>query len=183
MCGICGTVAADGSSNVEEVRRPMDALSHRGPDGAEAWTDGHCSIGHRRLAIIDLSDRAMEPMPNETQEVWLSFNGEIYNHDALRDDLMRRGHSFRSRTDAEVIVHGYEEWGDDVVHHLRGMFAFAIWDQRNRRLFLARDRVGKKPLFYSSSSGRFFFASELQSIRSFSSVESDIDMEAIDAYL
>ncbi|MDQ4145630.1 MAG: asparagine synthase (glutamine-hydrolyzing) [Actinomycetota bacterium] len=176
-------MSSRGSVSEQDVEAPMAALSHRGPDGSDAWSDRYCAIGHQRLAIIDLSARAMEPLPNERRDMWLSFNGEIYNHVDLRDDLRRKGHVFASETDAEVVVHGYEEWGTDVVHRLRGMFAFAVWDQRARSLFLARDRLGKKPLFYTVQGDRFMFASELQGVLAFEGVPREPDMDAVDAYL
>ncbi len=125
----------------------------------------------------------MEPLPNEDRTVWLTFNGEIYNFVSLRKELEALGHVFGSRTDAEVVVHGYEQWGPDVVTHLRGMFAFALWDQKLKKLVIARDRVGKKPLFYCELGGEFFFASEIHALLEFSSVPHDVDTDAIDAYL
>ncbi len=164
--------------------RPMtEAMSHRGPDGSGLWSDGLCSLGHRRLAIIDLSAKGKQPLSNENQTVWIVFNGEIYNFQQLRAELESCGHKFNSHTDTEVIVHSYEQWGTACLKRLRGMFAFAIWDQQKRRLFLARDRVGKKPLYYANNSRSFVFASELQGLVQNPEVHREVDLEAIDSYL
>lgn len=141
-----------------------DTLVHRGPDQKGAWVGEGISLGHRRLSIIDLSEQARQPMPNEDHTVWLVYNGEIYNFQDLRERLQKRGHRFQSRSDSEVILHGYEEYGREIVCHLRGMFAFAVWDGRKRRLFLARDRLGIKPLYYWHRNGRFAFASEIKAL-------------------
>ncbi|MCC2670419.1 MAG: asnB, partial [Armatimonadetes bacterium] len=183
MCGISGILTADGGDLTGPLERSLDAQEHRGPDGSGIWTDRHCALGHRRLAIIDLTEAGRQPMSNEDGSVWITFNGEIYNFQALRDELESLGHQFHSRTDTEVIVHAYEQWGTDCVRRLRGMFAFAIWDQRNRRLFAARDRVGKKPFFYTVQGGRFLFASELQGLLAFPGVPREVDFQAVDAYL
>src|SRR5215471_266188 len=162
MCGIAGIVSP--SSSLDLVGVMTEAMRHRGPDGAGLWSDGLCSLGHRRLDIIDLSVKGKQPLCNEDETVWIVFNGEIYNFKELRAELDRFGHRFNSHTDTEIIVHAYEQWGSECVKRLRGMFAFAIWDQQKRRLFIARDRVGKKPLYYTYN-GRFFaFASELQGL-------------------
>src|SRR6266478_8020940 len=127
-----------------------DTLAHRGPDDAGLYIapDRALGLAHRRLSIIDLSPAGHQPMSNEDGTVWITFNGEIYNFQELRAKLLTAGHKFESQTDTETIIHGYEEWGDEVIRRLRGMFALAIWDTRKRRLLLARDRVGKKPIFY-----------------------------------
>jgi asparagine synthase (glutamine-hydrolysing) len=162
MCGIAGIVSQ--SADLELIGPMTEAMSHRGPDGSGIWSDGLCSLGHRRLAIIDLSVKGKQPLCNENETVWIVFNGEIYNFQELRAELERSGHKFNSHTDTEVIVHAYEQWGTECVKKLRGMFAFAIWDQQKRRLFLARDRVGKKPLYYADNGRCFAFASELQGL-------------------
>src|SRR5215467_360586 len=159
MCGINGTLSLAPDFRVEAplVSRMRDTLAHRGPDGAATWVsdDGRVGLGFRRLAIIDLSETAMQPMPNEDGSVRVVFNGEIYNHAEIRPELERLGHRFRTdHSDTEVIVHGFEEWGIDVVHRLRGMFAIGIWDEREQTLWLARDRVGIKPLYWSRHRGR-----------------------------
>jgi asparagine synthase (glutamine-hydrolysing) len=165
MCGIVGIVslglrdAIDG----ERLLRMRDALAHRGPDGAGAWADGPVALGHRRLAIVDVAG-GHQPMSNEDGSVWLTFNGEIYNHADLRPGLEARGHVYRTRSDTETILHLYEELGERVVERLHGMFALAIWDRRRRRLLLARDRLGIKPLYYAISDGELLFASEIKAI-------------------
>ncbi len=183
MCGIAGVIAPGGSKEGATLRRALDALAHRGPDAWGEWSDDCCYLGHRRLAIIDLSESGRQPISNEDGSVWITFNGEIYNFQSLREELAGLGHVFRTATDTEVIVHAYEQWGTDCVRRLRGMFAFAIWEQRRRRLFLARDRVGKKPLFYTQQDERFLFASELQGILADPSVPRAVDVRAVDAYL
>src|SRR5262245_12016324 len=183
MCGIAGILNPAGGTSAEDVAPALHALRHRGPDGSGAWSDGHCTLGQRRLAIIDLSDAGRQPMANEDGAVQLTFNGEIYNFRELSHELTQLGHRFRSRTDSEVIIHAYEQWGPAAVARLRGMFAFAVWDQRRRRLLIARDRVGKKPLFYTQQNGRFLFASELQGLLAFPCVPRTVDPVAIDTYL
>jgi len=161
----------------------ISALRHRGPDDWGAWSDDACALGHRRLSIIDLSEAGRNPLANEDGSIQITFNGEIYNFQSLRRELEGLGHRFRTQTDTEVIVYAYEQWGTDALKRLRGMFAFGIWDRRRRRLFLARDRVGKKPLFYARSGGRFLFASELQALVQDRDLPREIDLNAIDAYL
>ncbi len=158
-------------------------LAHRGPDGEGVFVKDHVGLGHRRLAIIDLSQAARQPMSNEDGSIWIVFNGEIYNFLELRDTLIRRGHTFRSRSDTEVIVHLYEDQGPEAFRALRGMFAIAIWDANRRQLVLARDRVGKKPLFYFAGHSSFVFASELQSLLEDPSVPRVPDLEAIRHFL
>lgn len=181
MCGIAGIVSQ--SVDLEAIGRMTEALSHRGPDGSGIWSDSLCALGHRRLAIIDLSVRGKQPLCNEDEKVWIVFNGEIYNFHELRADLEHFGHKFSSHTDTEVIVHAYEQWGTGCLTKLRGMFAFAIWDQQRRRLFLARDRVGKKPLYYADNGRCFAFASELQGLLQCPEVKRELDLDAIDSYL
>ncbi len=149
---------------VATVARMTAAITHRGPDDHGYFADPHCALGHRRLSIIDLSPAGRQPMTNESGTVQLAFNGEIYNFQELRRDLVARGHVFRSRTDTEVVVHLYEERGDDLVMALRGMFAFALWDAPRRRLLLARDHFGQKPLFYSQVGDALLFASEIKAL-------------------
>ena len=173
MCGICGVVDLNGRPVDPGVgQRMMELLWHRGPDSCGSLatkpephrTTAAAFLGHTRLKIIDLSDDARQPLPNEDETVWVIFNGEIYNFRELREDLEQRGHAFRSHSDTETIVHGYEAYGDEVVRRLDGMFAFALWDQRRGRLLLARDRTGKKPLFYTFDGARLTFASEIKAI-------------------
>src|SRR5471032_1927649 len=159
MCGITGTLSVDPDFRVtgELVTRMRDTMTHRGPDGAATWVadDARVGLGFRRLAIIDLAETAMQPMPSENGSVRIVFNGEIYNHADIRPELEALGHEFRTdHSDTEVLVHGFEEWGIDVVHRLRGMFAFAAWDARSNELWLVRDRIGIKPLYWSHHHGR-----------------------------
>src|SRR5262245_29557224 len=144
MCGIVGIL---GAPDLETLRRMNATIVHRGPDDDGSYFAPPVALASRRLSIIDLAG-GHQPMSNEDGTVWVAFNGEIYNHAELREDLATRGHAFRTRCDTEVLVHAYEDDGDDFVHRLFGMFAFAIWDQRRRRLLLGRDRLGKKPLYY-----------------------------------
>jgi asparagine synthase (glutamine-hydrolysing) len=183
MCGIAGALSCTHQDLTSHVRAMIDAQRHRGPDDGGEWADGVCALGHRRLAILDLSVAGRQPLANEDGTVRITFNGEIYNFKALRHELEGLGHQFRTRTDTEVIVHAYEQWGADCPRRLRGMFAFGLWDQRRRRLFLARDRVGKKPLFYTRQGDRFLFASELQGLLACPDVPRAVDLGAIDAYL
>lgn len=185
MCGICGKFYFDAARAVttQELRQMSAMLIHRGPDGEGVRTDGNVGLAHRRLAIIDLRPEAGQPMCNEDGTVWVTFNGEIYNFRELRQDLKNRGHLFRTSSDTEVIVHAYEEYGRSCVDHFRGMFAFAVWDARSKVLFLARDRIGKKPLFYYVDGDRFIFASEIKAILSDPSVSVEPDPVAIDHYL
>ncbi len=164
MCGICGVVSLDGSpAAAGHLRAMAAAISHRGPDDEGFHLTGPAAFGFRRLSIVDLAG-GHQPMSNEDGTVWIIFNGEIYNHADLRPDLERRGHRYTTRSDTETIIHLYEEYGDDCVHHLRGMFAFVIFDARRQRLFCARDRLGIKPFYYTLSAGRFLFASEIKAL-------------------
>jgi asparagine synthase (glutamine-hydrolysing) len=168
MCGIVGIYARDRSAvDVQEVVAMRDAMTHRGPDDSGLWRrqpEGDVVLGHRRLSIVDLSPAGREPMANEDGSVQVTFNGEIYNHELLRPALERRGHRFRSRCDAEVLVHLYEEDGPAMVQRLVGMFAFAIWDEEHERLLVARDRLGIKPLYWLDDGRRFAFASEIKGL-------------------
>jgi asparagine synthase (glutamine-hydrolysing) len=185
MCGICGKVYFDQQYPVtrQELLVMSNTLVHRGPDGDGVWTAGNVGLAHRRLAIIDLRTVAGQPMSNEDGSVWITFNGEIYNFQELRTDLEARGHTFRTASDTEVIVHAYEEYGRQCLDRLRGMFAFAIWDARKRLLFLARDRVGKKPLFYYLGRDRFLFASEIKALLADPTVPAEADPMALDHFL
>ena len=165
MCGIAGIVASD-TLHAEERARVVsmrDVLTHRGPDDAGLFADGHAALGHRRLSIVDLA-AGHQPLANEDDSIWIVFNGEIYNHGAVRPILEGFGHRYRTRSDTETIVHAYEQWGDACVARLRGMFAFAIWDAPKRRLLLARDRLGVKPLYWALNNGRLLFGSEIKAI-------------------
>ena len=159
-----------------------DAMEHRGPDSRGRFEADGVELGVQRLAVIDL-ESGDQPISNEDESVVVVCNGEIYNFRELREELVRQGHRFRTQSDTEVIVHLYEELGDACVERLRGMFAFALWDRRARRLLMARDRVGKKPLFYSCDGDRLWFASELRALMASGEVSREVDYEAIDTYL
>ena len=165
MCGIAGIVTTDGLRDEERARLPRmrDVIAHRGPDEAGAWFDAFAALGHRRLSIVDLASGS-QPLANEDGTIQIVFNGEIYNHADLRPELEAAGHRYHTRCDTEAIVHAYEEWGDDCVHRFRGMFAFAIWDAPRRRLLLARDRLGIKPLYWTIRENRLIFGSEIKAI-------------------
>lgn len=165
MCGIAGIIGTERSYRVEaaDIRRMCHAIVHRGPDDEGVYVQGHVGLGMRRLSIIDLST-GHQPIHNEDRTLWVVFNGEIYNFPELRPELESRGHRFYTNTDTEVILHLYEDYGADCVQRLRGMFAFALWDERSQRLLLARDRFGKKPLHYALSRGRLLFASEIKAL-------------------
>jgi len=167
MCGIAGiaSLLTQGKVGEMEVRRMLPHLHHRGPDGSGTYHDpkGRIALGHTRLSILDLAGGA-QPMHNEDQTVWVSFNGEIFNYIELREALLKAGHSFNTRSDTEVIVHAYEQYGDDFVQQLNGQFAIALWDAKPGRLLLVRDRVGILPLFYTRQSGRLLFASEIKAL-------------------
>jgi asparagine synthase (glutamine-hydrolysing) len=185
MCGIAGGCWTSQAEPLDGVvlRRMTDAIEHRGPDDTGQYFaspngSGGAAIGFRRLSIIDLSG-GHQPMSNEDGSIWIAFNGEVYNYRELKPELERLGHQFRSASDTECIVHAYEQWGNDCVAHLRGMFAFSIWDDRQRKMFLARDRMGQKPLVYRLADGRLTFASELKSLLQIPGAPRDIDHFAV----
>jgi asparagine synthase (glutamine-hydrolysing) len=164
MCGICGVLDLNGSRlTAPELDAMSRVLRHRGPDDHGLFFMRPISLGFRRLSIVDLQG-GHQPMSNEDRSVWIVFNGEIYNHSELRPLLQQRGHRYKTQADTETVLHLYEEYGDDCVHHLRGMFAFAIWDARRQRLFCARDRLGIKPFYYAMVGTRFVFASEIKAV-------------------
>jgi asparagine synthase (glutamine-hydrolysing) len=184
MCAICGLIHFDGAPvDRAALARMRDEMVNRGPEHGGEHLEPGVGLGHRRLRIIDLSPAGSQPMTNEDGSVWLTFNGEIYNFQRLRPELEARGHRFASNSDTEVIVHGYEEWGEGVVERLDGMFAFGIWDRRQRALLLARDRFGKKPLYYLQQDGRLAFASELKALATLPGARLNVDPNAIDCYL
>ena len=182
MCGIAGFVSMS-SGAVKGLEAMNDALKHRGPDstGTKIWADQGVGFSHRRLSIIDLSPAGDNPMSNEDGSVWITFNGEIYNFRELRKELERLGHQFRSMSDTEVVIHAYEQWGDDHMLRLRGMFAYAIYDRRvpSRRLLLVRDRLGIKPLYYYEADGSFVFASELKALLVWPNTDVTLDRSAV----
>ena len=184
MCGIAGKIWKESSRPAQrsDLAKMLAVMRHRGPDGQGVHLDGPVGLGHLRLSIIDVGGGA-QPMANEDETVWIVFNGEIYNFQVLREDLVSRGHRFRSHSDTEVIIHLYEEFGDDCVHRLRGMFAFGIWDSRRQRLFVARDRVGIKPLYYCQTPEALYFASELKAILADSAVSRELHWPAIRQFL
>jgi asparagine synthase (glutamine-hydrolysing) len=184
VCGICGKIIFDRNALVEPalVKRMLNTVRHRGPDDEGVYTSSGIGLGHRRLSIIGLST-GHQPLCNEDRSIWITFNGEIYNYQELRSDLIAKGHAFATETDTEVIVHLYEELGANCVTQLRGMFAFAIWDSRQDVLFLARDRVGIKPLYYWQNHRSLVFGSEIKSILADPEVESEVDPAMIDRLL
>src|SRR5262245_44313173 len=185
MCGISGAFALNGLLSPDAKRSVPSmnaALAHRGPDGDGFFGDDYVAVGHRRLAIIDLAG-GHQPMTNEDKTCWIVFNGEIYNHRSLRTLLESKGHVFRTSSDTEAILHAYEEFGASCVERLEGMFAFAIYDGRRRELFAARDRLGKKPFFYTVIGDVLYFASELPAFTRISSWTDDIDLTALEGYL
>ena len=164
MCGICGVFDFRGGAVQRDlVRKMSNAIRHRGPDGEGLYVCGQIGFGHRRLSIIDLQG-GNQPITNEDDSMAIIFNGEIYNFVELREELEKNGHVFKTRSDTEVILHGYEEWGIDCLNHFNGIFAFAIWDQKQKRLFIARDHIGVKPLYYMVAGNRLLFASEIKAL-------------------
>ena len=183
MCGIAGIVQFSRDARVEPatLRRMCDAMVHRGPDDDGIYTRGPVGLGMRRLSIVDLAT-GHQPITNEDESLWIVFNGEIYNHSDVRKKLEARGHRYRTHSDTETIVHLYEEYGEDCFRRLRGMFAIALWDSRQRKLLLARDRVGKKPVFYAATKKRIVFGSELKCILAAGDFPREIDREAVSDY-
>ncbi len=169
--------------DAQAVRRMCDAMVHRGPDDHGYRSAGPCALGHRRLSIIDLRPEGAQPMTNEDDSISVIVNGEIYNFQELRSELEAKGHTFKSRSDSEVCLHLYEEEGVDFLDRLRGMFALALWDARRERLVLARDRFGKKPLFYHVGKEGLVFASELGALAASGHFERRPNLDAIDAFL
>jgi len=182
MCGITGLLNPNGKVNRQQLEAMTQALSHRGPDGEGIWLCERVAIAHRRLAIIDLAT-GQQPLSNEDETIWVTFNGEIYNYLELRQQLIALGHRFKTQSDTEIIVHAYEEWGDHCVEKFRGMFAFGLVDLNTRRIFLARDHLGIKPLYYLHTPNCFAFASEIQALRQLKNIPWDLDLIAIDQYL
>lgn len=181
MCGICGKFSTQGVEQAE-IQRMAAAISHRGPDDEGFYLDGLVGLGHRRLSIIDL-DHGKQPIANEDKSLWIVFNGEIYNYKELKKELVSAGHKFSTNTDTEVIIHLYEDLGERCVEKLTGMFAFAIWDATAQTIFLARDRIGQKPLFYSFDQDSLLFGSEVKAILAANNVSREIDFESIHHYL
>src|SRR3989338_3983980 len=189
MCGICGYIT---NKNIHFEPRILEemtyTLSHRGPDDRGIYTtvskeNASVGLGHRRLSIIDLSQNAHQPMCNEDKTIWLVFNGEIYNFLDLKPELIKNGHSFKSASDTEVLIHLYEEYGEDCLRFLNGMFAFALWDSRKNMLFAARDRIGEKPFFYTDCNGVLLFASEIKSLLKYPRLKKELDFASLQEYL
>ena len=184
MCGICGIFH---SERTRRVNRDLLAgmnqqIVHRGPDDDGFFVEENVGLAMRRLSIIDIQT-GHQPLSNEDGNVWIVFNGEIYNHQDLRKDLESRGHRYRTKSDTETIVHLYEEYGSECVEHLRGMFAFAIWDRRKRRLFIARDRLGIKPLYYRFDGRTLLFGSEIKTILAYPGVKPEFNHGVLAEYL
>ena len=184
MCGICGMFNGQSGEPVSrELMEHMTSLiSHRGPDESGIYLDGAVGLGSTRLSIIDLGG-GHQPMSNETGDIWLVFNGEIWNYRLLRKELIEKGHHFRTNSDTETIIHAYEECGVDCIARLNGMFGLAIWDLPRRRLLLARDRIGKKPLYYTLVGGNLVFASEIKSLLCHPQVKRQADAQALSDFL
>lgn len=187
MCGICGILGHRDDFRVDEelVTAMRERIHHRGPDDGGSWhsPEHRVALGHRRLSIIDLSPAGHQPMSNEDGTVWITFGGEIYNHMDIRPELEAKGHTYRSHCDTETIIHLYEEEGPRCVERLEGMFHYAIWDSRTRELHLARDRLGKKPLYYVNDDGGFVFASEIKALLEHPAISPELDEEAFFHYL
>ncbi|MFQ5788445.1 MAG: asparagine synthetase B family protein, partial [Thermodesulfobacteriota bacterium] len=183
MCGIAGILSLSGDPvSPVLLRRMTDAIAHRGPDGEGIYTNNVVGLGHRRLAIIDPSSAGHQPMITEDGKYALTYNGMVYNFQELRLRLESLGHQFRSMTDTEVVLHAFIEWREECVKYFNGMFAFAIWDKTRQELFLARDRYGIKPIYYTFTGRSFLFASEQKAILSNQTVQREIDLEALVEY-
>ncbi len=181
MCGIAGIVDTSGTPQRSLIEKMSGMMTHRGPDGEGFYIDGQVALAHRRLSIIDL-EGGKQPMSNEDGTVWITFNGEIYNFIELRNELIERGHKFQTKSDTETIIHAYEEFGVRCLERLRGMFAFGIWDGRKKVCFVARDRLGKKPLYYYYDDKKFIFASEIKAILQDKAVRREVEPEALVDY-
>ncbi|MFA6321116.1 MAG: asparagine synthase (glutamine-hydrolyzing) [Candidatus Omnitrophota bacterium] len=184
MCGICGYTHFDKSRHASEaiLNSMMDAIVHRGPDDKGVYVKGSVALGHRRLSIIDL-ETGHQPISNTDGSIVIVYNGEVYNFPELKEDLLIKGYQFKTHSDTEVVLHAYEEYGEECVNYFNGMFAFAIWDLKKDKLFLARDRFGKKPLYYAQFDNQFIFASELKALLKHPSARKEIDLGALSKYL
>ena len=186
MCGIAGVLAlttVPREDLISAAKSMADTLAHRGPDDAGVWSDGRIALSHRRLSIVDLSPLGRNPMLWDQGRLAITYNGEIYNFLELRRELEKHGHRFRSETDTEVVLAAYDQWGVECVHKFAGMFAFALWDSARQRLWLVRDRLGKKPLYFSERAGRFWFSSELKALIANPHFPRELDTDALRMYL
>ena len=183
MCGISGFIGNVANDKEKILVKMMDAIAHRGPDQAGTYVDDEAAFGFRRLSIIDL-DHGMQPMFNEDKSIVIVFNGEIYNHRELREELIAKGHMFANNADTEVLVHGYEEYGTELLYRLRGMFAFMIYDMKKKLFFGARDFFGIKPFYYAQTEeGNLVFCSEIKGILQFPGIERKVNEEALEQYM
>lgn len=182
MCGIAGIISEQKPYGEHAMQRMLEALKFRGPDDEGRYDGAGAILGQRRLSIIDL-EGGHQPIPNETRSLWLVCNGEVYNYEELRADLIKRGHTFLTHSDSEVILHLYEEKGENCIDDLRGMFSFAIWDEEKKQLFAGRDRLGQKPFYYATIDDQFFFASEIKALLALDKSFAEMDPEALDQYL
>ncbi|HVE15827.1 MAG TPA: asparagine synthase (glutamine-hydrolyzing), partial [Chthoniobacterales bacterium] len=183
MCGICGVFETQDEKIVQKstLKAMADTIRHRGPDDDGFYVCGGVGLAHRRLSIIDLAG-GHQPLSNEDETVWIAFNGEVYNFEELNRQYLSSGHQFRTRSDTETIVHLYEELGEECFAKLRGMFAIALWDGRRKRLLLARDRLGKKPIYYSWDGRRLVFGSEIKALWNAGGLSKEMDLEALSDY-
>ena len=181
MCGIAGIVIQS-NDKLNIVKKMAKRIEHRGPDGEGFYSDDFIALAHKRLSIIDLSS-GNQPMYNETKDIIVVYNGEIYNYIELKDELKTLGHKFKTKSDTEVLVHGYETWGKDLPKHLRGMFAFAIYNKKDKSLFLARDNFGIKPLYYTNMNNSFMFASEIKAFLDVPTFEKEFNESILETYL
>lgn len=182
MCGICGYISEKHRASRDQLKAMADMIALRGPDDEGYYVEGAVALGQRRLSIIDIAT-GHQPIANEDKTIWIVFNGEIYNFQELRAELLAKGHIFATNCDTEVIVHAYEEYGDDCVKRFNGMFAFALWDEPRQRLFLARDRFGEKPLYYVHHNSEFYFASEPKSLFAHPRISRELDLRSLSRYL
>ena len=182
MCGIAGYVNNNKKPQKKDLKNMADRIKHRGPDGEGYFLDDMAALAHRRLAILDL-ETGDQPIYNEDKDIVVVFNGELYNYKELTEELKEKGHKFTTSTDTEVLVHGYEEWGHDLVNKLRGMFAFAIWNQKEKELFSARDGWGIKPYYYYENNGVFMFASEIKAFLDHPDFIKEFNPDILSSYL
>jgi asparagine synthase (glutamine-hydrolysing) len=185
MCGICGIASPASAEPIDRslLETMCRTIIHRGPDDEGSYATQTVALGVRRLSIIDL-EGGHQPLANEDGTIWVAHNGEVYNFPELREELISRGHQFSTRTDTETIIHSYEEWGEEFVQRLRGMFVFALWDEKKRRLLLVRDRLGVKPLYYTLlDDGTLVFGSELKAVLVHPRVGRSVEPRALDFFL